>query len=135
MAYKDPEKRREYKRKWYLEHKAALQEYHQKNHRETVAKKKEYINNLKKSPCMDCGRSYPPYCMDFDHREGVTKDREISGLIHYGGWNRLLEEVKKCDLVCAICHRIRTQERIVSRMSPITREYAKDHSLDTDIQA
>jgi len=28
------------------------------------------------------------------------------------GWVALLEEIEKCDVVCANCHRIRTVERL-----------------------
>jgi hypothetical protein len=49
--------------------------------------------------------------MDFDHRPGTTKLGEISKKLYFLGEKKLLAEIAKCDLVCANCHRIRTQER------------------------
>ena len=67
---------------------------------------------LKQRPCMDCGRTFPPYVMDFDHRDGSDKVNNISRLISRGNWARIEAEITKCDLVCANCHRIRTFVRL-----------------------
>jgi hypothetical protein len=48
---------------------------------------------------------FPIYVMDFDHVNGGKKFG-ISG--HRHGFKGLIEEIKKCDVVCANCHRIRT---------------------------
>ena len=62
---------------------------------------------LKNKPCQDCGRTYPHYVMDFDHLE--NKEFTLSNA-RQGGMSkqRILKEIKKCELVCANCHRIRT---------------------------
>lgn len=46
--------------------------------------------------------------LDFDHIDN-DKEKEISRAIQLG-WSKehLLSEIEKCDLVCAVCHRIRT---------------------------
>jgi len=65
--------------------------------------------------CQDCGKTYHPYVMDFDHRPGEQKRFEISE----GGSRThtlLFAELAKCDLVCANCHRLRTWQR--TRESP-----------------
>lgn len=73
------------------------------------------MDDLKSAPCVDCGKVYPPYVMHFDHVPG----RGIK-LFNIGAWTggrtvstmeSLLEEIAKCDLVCANCHAIRTWER------------------------
>lgn len=72
--------------------------------RETVAAAK------KDQPCTDCGGVFPSCVMDFDHvpERGAKlfplgrSDRSIKALT---------EEIAKCDVVCANCHRIRTQNR------------------------
>jgi len=64
------------------------------------------LDVLKSQPCMDCGQSYPPVAMDFDHVRGV-KVSDV-GLMSQRAWSTVLVEIEKCDLVCANCHRIRT---------------------------
>jgi hypothetical protein len=72
---------------------------------------KEEVNEIKSQPCMDCGVSYPPYVMDFDHRPGVDKGGLVSKLVGNGSRKRVYEEIAKCDVVCSNCHRIRTHMR------------------------
>lgn len=71
-----------------------------------MARHSNIIKQLKSNPCMDCGKTYPPECMDFDHVRG-TKISHVSNL----RTAKALEEIKKCELVCAVCHRLRTMER------------------------
>lgn len=59
---------------------------------------------------MDCGKFYPYYVMDLDHREGEVKILSVSKMDTYS-WEKVKAELKKCDLVCANCHRIRTFNR------------------------
>lgn len=67
-----------------------------------------FVNWLKEQPCSDCHVVYPPYVMDFDHRDRSTKLFEIGPRIGRVSTTKLLAELVKCDLVCANCHRIRT---------------------------
>lgn len=66
-----------------------------------------------RSRCLDCKRKFPPVCMDFDHRPGTKKFASISVMVrnYYVSFSALDKEIKKCDLVCACCHRLRTQKR------------------------
>lgn len=73
---------------------------------------REAIKLLKDVPCMDCGKKYPSYVMDFDHRDPDTKEFGISTGRSGRGLKRVLEEIAKCDIVCANCHRIRTHSRL-----------------------
>jgi len=65
------------------------------------------LAELKSGPCTDCGGTFDPVCMDFDHRDGTDKVADIARMIGYGR-QTLLAEIAKCDLVCANRHRIRT---------------------------
>lgn len=49
--------------------------------------------------------------MHFDHRNPIDKTAAISALVTGGNRERILEEIKKCDLVCANCHADRTYLR------------------------
>ncbi|MBA3694184.1 MAG: hypothetical protein H0X15_11020 [Acidobacteria bacterium] len=51
------------------------------------------------------------YVMDFDHRVGEEKKAHVSRLVGMMNLQNLLDEIEKCDVVCANCHRIRTYER------------------------
>lgn len=59
--------------------------------------------------CADCGYDTDPAALDFDHVRGVKSDH-VSKLRHMG-WQRLFDEIDKCEVVCANCHRVRTAER------------------------
>ncbi len=60
---------------------------------------------------MDCGVYYPPFVMDFDHRDPTKKVSKISNLMRLGSRQKLEAELAKCDLVCSNCHRIRTHKK------------------------
>jgi hypothetical protein len=78
-------------------------------------RKREHIAKLKaEATCPDCKQHYPAPAMDFDHVRG-QKVRAISGMVSGGyGWDALLEEIAKCEIVCANCHRIRTAARLAA---------------------
>lgn len=70
------------------------------------------VSELKKGPCVDCGQCFHPWQMDFDHRPGSGKQREIAAMVSHGTpWEVIAAEIAKCDLVCANCHRHRTYLR------------------------
>jgi len=70
---------------------------------------REYIAAIKSAaPCADCGISYPPYIMQFDHC-GEDKDRDVASLAGAPvSIKRLQAEINKCEIVCANCHAERT---------------------------
>jgi len=85
--------------------------------RETERKRERWraqarlLDRLRARPCADCGDRFPPCAMDFDHRDPQTKRYAVSRMIGRAGIERILEEVAKCDIVCANCHRLRTFSR------------------------
>lgn len=110
MAYKDPEERRRKVREHYYKNKQAYLEKNQK--KEEV--NRLFLKELKEStPCTDCGRIYPYYIMDFDHKPDQVKYKEVAKLVT-SSLAKLKEEIAKCELVCANCHRERTHNRRVS---------------------
>jgi hypothetical protein len=68
---------------------------------------KAFVNSLKDQPCADCNQNWPAYVMDFHHRDKQEKIFKISKAIVSMSRERLIEEIEKCDLLCANCHRIR----------------------------
>ena len=94
--------------------------YHKNKHeydlRNKVRKKqhRDEVNEYKaNTPCTDCGVQYPPYVMDFDHRDPEDKIAEIARLVTLGNRQKIWDEIAKCDLVCANCHRERTYAPVV----------------------
>lgn len=58
-------------------------------------------------PCVDCGES-DPVVLEFDHVRGV-KLNNVSNLISgMGKFHQLMDEISKCDVRCANCHRKKT---------------------------
>lgn len=79
------------------------------------ARSKVMVDKLRDVPCADCGVKYPTWIMDFDHRNPAEKLANVSSLRASGGSEkRIQEEIAKCDLVCANCHRKRTHDRMVA---------------------
>lgn len=69
----------------------------------------EFLRELRRVPCMDCGGKFEPHQMDFDHRDPELKSFNImTGRAMLMKRERLLTEVAKCDVVCANCHAVRT---------------------------
>lgn len=81
----------------------------------------ELLRELRARPCADCAGTFAPHQMDFDHRDGGAKRfRVTSGGAMLRPTSTLLGEVAKCDVVCANCHRIRTQRRHAARSTTPT---------------
>ena len=72
----------------------------------------KYVREYKSSNgCVDCGIKYHYSAMQFDHKEGREKEANINALMWRAGFDRVLSEIAKCDLVCANCHAFRTYKR------------------------
>jgi hypothetical protein len=62
---------------------------------------------LKEHPCVDCGET-DLLVLEFDHIRGEKKS-EISTLVHNTlSWEKVLEEIGKCEVRCANCHKRKT---------------------------
>ena len=98
-------------------HKIMRREHYLKNRRKSIQRVRDreqeirgWIRNYKEThPCTDCGKYLPYYQMDFDHLH--DKKFDIGSHGHQYGFQALEEEIAKCELVCALCHRERTYQR------------------------
>ncbi len=91
-----------------------------KKHRASCDARQQGLNewhwSLKAGPCVDCGRKFKPWQMDFDHLPGSVKEKSIAEMVRSGrSKTRILIEIEKCELVCACCHRDRTHQRRVAQ--------------------
>jgi hypothetical protein len=65
-------------------------------------------------PCVDCGEQ-DIRCLEFDHRDRSTKSANIAGLLRLVvPWDVIWQEIQKCDVRCANCHRRRTAAQVNS---------------------
>lgn len=76
-------------------------------------RRREWFDDLKEGiPCVDCGGTFPPCVMDYHHIDEGQKVESLGRALSNWSKARLLEEIKKCELVCSNCHRIRHNKRI-----------------------
>lgn len=66
----------------------------------------EFIIQMKGGCCQRCGISYHYSVYDLHHRDPTKKEFSIGLDIGNVSFERLIEEVDKCDLLCSNCHRL-----------------------------
>ena len=54
--------------------------------------------------CSRCGYRQSFWAMHFHHRDPAKKEREIAHLVRDRNYFAAVQEIAKCDLVCANCH-------------------------------
>lgn len=73
-------------------------------------KVRKVLIQIKSQPCTDCKIIYPYYVMDFDH---IDDNKEFGiAEMRFSSLENIMKEIKKCELVCSNCHRIRTFQRL-----------------------
>ncbi len=73
---------------------------------------RQMVNELKASPCTDCGDIYPPYCMEFDHLGKAPKEGTVAKMVSEGRpIDAIKKEIDKTECLCLNCHRVRTDKR------------------------
>ena len=55
--------------------------------------------------CQRCSNVFPDCCYDFHHLDAEEINAVPSSVLHLS-WKRIVEELDKCIMVCANCHRI-----------------------------
>jgi hypothetical protein len=125
LQSKCKECQRAYYRLYYERNKSRFIEKNRQNKNRQRKRLRIILWNVKQRPCEDCGCSYHPWVMELDHRNGTTKIAAVANLVSKGCTDaRLLEEIGKCDVVCANCHRMRTYLRLYE--SAPTHAYPRD---------
>ena len=106
MPTNNPKYQKAYHRKHYL----ANKKKYVKQAREQKDRLVAIARAIKSRPCVDCNVQYAPWIMQFDHVRG-KKVADVSTLAQHGSEKAMLEEIEKCDVVCANCHADRTHRR------------------------
>lgn len=95
---------RAYRRKWYAENKDRAKQRVIDRKREMRAWLQEWKREANLA-CMACGED-DVACLDFHHRDPSQKEGGMYEVLKRGwGKERILQEIAKCDVLCANCHR------------------------------
>ena len=73
--------------------------------------KKRFREIKEEFGCVDCGKNYPHWMLDFDHLPQYNRIGSPQHMASRGLLDDAFEELKKCDVVCPNCHRVRTVKR------------------------
>jgi len=113
MPYKDKSvrkrKHQEYSRKHYEKN---LEETKQRTKDNKAELKAEWYKFKATLKCVKCG-FFHIAALDFHHEDPSTKEGNVHTFISNGQFAKAYEEVKKCIVLCANCHRIHHHEEKV----------------------
>lgn len=102
MPFKNYENQLASGRRWYARNRKKRRQQikdRRDQHREWFA---DYKSTLQ---CKNCPEN-DPVCLVFHHMDPTQKDFLVSQMIYLGyGKSRILEEITKCLVLCANCHR------------------------------
>ena len=118
MPYKDESvrvaKHKEYSRKHYLKNQEEIKQKTRSTRAKEMVKWHEFKSKIK---CEHCG-FFHIAAMDFHHVDPSTKEDSVWRLINNGQFTKAYEEVKKCIVLCANCHRIHHHEDRQKKKNP-----------------
>jgi len=103
----------EYHRRYYhrqsQEWKTRKKELQKRRRRDLVDRVREYLSE---HPCSECEEA-DIFVLDFDHIDRDNKHLAISDMLRLGyGLKRIMEEIGKCRVLCANCHRRHTRTQM-----------------------
>jgi hypothetical protein len=92
---------------WVRDRYKRNKEYYDKKNKDNIKRNKKFVlDYLNKNPCIDCGES-DPIVLDFDHIRD-KKDTICKLIRKMCCIDRIIEEINKCEVRCANCHRRKT---------------------------
>ena len=98
-----------YKQEHYAQHRERYVTQALARKRAVAAKRMvQLLEFLETHPCVDCGER-DPLVLEFDHQR--DKHFGIAQGLRDRSWPSVVDEIAKCDVVCANCHRRRTARR------------------------
>lgn len=71
---------------------------------------RDFLNQVKSAPCVDCNLQYYPWQLQFDHTDPSLKEFNVARM-YIKNKGTILKEIAKCEIVCANCHTMRTFKR------------------------
>lgn len=106
MSYKWKDKKEEYQKEyhaeWYKKNREQVKVRSAQRRQELKEWWREYKSTLK---CKKCGECHPA-TLDFHHVDMEDKEDGLSKILQQGlSKKRVMEEIKKYEVLCANCHR------------------------------
>ncbi len=103
--------KRAYEADYYQKNKEKVRALRKVTNDRYLERNRNYVfTYLTKNPCVDCGFS-DVRALEFDHKDPSLKKLEVSIMVSRYSLKALKEEISKCDVRCANCHRIKTVEQ------------------------
>ncbi len=105
MPYKDPDRQKVSQHESYLRNKDRVKA----RDRARLDRNQEFIKKYKSRDDVTCVRCDEGrwQCLDFHHPDPSSKDMSIADLVKRRyRIERILEEINKCEVLCANCHRV-----------------------------
>lgn len=97
---------KERRKRYWRDGENRAQVYERKRERRAFLSQ-QVFDLLRKHKCVDCGLD-DPEVLEFDHVRG-RKIESVKRMVSVGfSWAAITEEIKKCDIRCANCHRKKT---------------------------
>jgi hypothetical protein len=114
--------RADYKREHYLANRQRYVDQARGRKQQLALERTIYlIEYFRTHPCVDCGEA-DAVVLEFDHLG--DKSFEVAQALPYRSWQSILDEMAKCEVVCANCHRRRTARRRGSLRAVLTQANA-----------
>lgn len=102
MPYKNEVRQKNAQREHYANNKVKYRDNLRKRRQERARWFYEYKLGLK---CMNCPEKHPA-CLQFHHRDPSEKIADVAWMVDFAySMERILEEIEKCDVLCANCHK------------------------------
>lgn len=109
----------EYTRAWRDKHKERLIGVRKEKYAKRKSRRDRryyWLNKYKVSKgCVRCGYKEHPVSLDFDHIDPTSKNFTIARRIDLSTLSVLFSEIRKCQILCANCHRIKTYEDLIAK--------------------
>lgn len=88
-------------KKWREDNKEYIKEKQKEQKRKRKLESILYLGGK----CSNCKQEFHPAIFEFHHRDPKTKEKDPSKMLSLS-WKKITEELDKCDLLCANCHRL-----------------------------
>jgi hypothetical protein len=109
MPHNTKEKTRAYRKIWWARLSKDRKREKQIKANERAFKIRKFLADYKiKEGCKDCGYKEHHSALEFDH----VKGKKVLNVCFSKSIGQAMKEIKKCEVVCSNCHRVRTYRRI-----------------------